>query len=445
MPRHATLPIAPHNLEAERTVIGALLTDPQAIFKVDARLAKQDFYDPVFGHIYQAIQCLSQKGTPVDFVTVTNTLKDSGKVQQIGGSAFLAELASNVPTSSHVENYADIVLEYSRRRQLATLATHLATLAYEDGKSASELIEHAEQEFLQLSHSSNTQKPVTLADMSADRFERYTMLYEADDPTEHYGTRTGFRGLDDLMTAMAPGQVIVLAGRPSMGKTALALDIARHVGLTQKKTVAIFSLEMTKEEIFDRIFGHLTGIEPWKLAKGMLTEKQFMNMGHAFDQLKGQPIFVDDDPDRTLINLRSKARRLQIEQGIDLLIVDYLQLIQVTDRSARENQTQKMTHISESIKQLARELHCPILALSQLNRDCERRPDKRPQLADLRDSGSIEQDADRVLMLYRESYYNEDCADPDLTDVYVRKNRHGPVGHVPLTFDKEKMSFVDRS
>ena len=198
---------------------------------------------------------------------------------------------------------------------------------------------------------------------------------------------------------------------------------------------------MTKEEIFDRIFGSESGITPWKLTRGVLSDKQFMSMGPTMDRLADAHIFIDDDSNRTLTSIRSKARRLQVEHGLDLLIVDYLQLIRVTDRFARENRTREMSYVSENVKELARELHVPILALSQLSRECEKRPDKRPQLSDLRDSGSIEQDADRVLMLYRDSYYNEDADDPAITDLYIRKNRHGPVGCVELRFDGEGMTF----
>lgn len=438
----ASIEKSPHNLEAERTVIGALLIDLEAIFKISARLRSDDFHDPVLGDIYNAIQQLSEKRTPVDFVTVADSLRDNKKIQQLGGSAFLAEITSNVPTASHVERYAKIVIGYSRRRQLAKLGQRITSLAYEEGKSSSDLIEQAEREFLKISHESTVHAPVMLAEMREERFDRYTTLYEADDATQLVGTRTGFPALDNLLTALAPGHFTVLAGRPSMGKTALALDIARHVGLAQHKTVAIFSLEMMKEDIFDRIFGSLSGISPWKLTKGLLSEDQFMQMGPVLDQLKNQQIYVDDDPDRSLINIRSKARRLQLQQPLDLLVIDYLQLIQVTDRSARENQTQKITHISESLKQLARELHCPVLALSQLSRECERRPDKRPQMSDLRDSGSIEQDADHVLMLYRDGYYDDAAEDTTLTDLYVRKNRHGPTGHIELRFDEAKMSFL---
>lgn len=431
----------PFSVEAETTVLGSILIDAEAMIDVRRLLKPEDFYDATHRAIYSAMTALYDAREPIDFVTVSEALRGNDRIEGLGGAAFLAELTQSVPTSSHAMSYAQIVREKSLRRQLERLAHRLAATAHDGKGSAAELLEQTEREFLQLSQSSASKEPISLADMRSERFDRYAALYEADDPSLLMGTRTGFKELDDLLTAMAPGHLIVLAGRPSMGKTALALDIARDVGLEQGKNVAIFSLEMTKEEIFDRIFGSLTGIQPWKLTKGLLTEEQFLDMGPSFDRLDGQRIFIDDDPDRTLVTIRSKARRLQLQHPLDLVVIDYLQLIQVNDRPANENQTQKLTFISESMKQLARELHCPVLALSQLNRETERRPDKRPQLSDLRDSGSIEQDADRVLMIYRDSYYNEDTAEPELTDLFVRKNRHGPIGQVQLRFDAHTTSF----
>lgn len=437
----ALVDIQPHSTDAERTVLGALLLDPEAIFRIADKLQSADFYDPVYRAIFEAIGTLMTEGTPVDFVTVCDRLRGCRPVERSGGSAFVAELAAGVPTSSHVEQYADIVLEKSRRRQLLKLGREVEQLAVEEGHTASDLIEKAEQEFLKLSQSSTSHAPTMLADMRSERYDHYVELYEADDPTEHIGTRTGFPDLDHILTAMAPGQLIVLAGRPSMGKTALALDIARNVGLDQKKPVAIFSLEMSKEEIFDRIFGSVSAIEPWRLSKGAVNEEEFLKMGPALDRLAEARIVIDDDSDRSLTAIRSKARRLQMQQPLSLVIVDYMQQIDARSRRADENQTQRMSVVSESLKQLARELQCPVLALCQLNRKCEERTDKRPQLSDLRDSGSIEQDADRVLMLYRDGYYDEDTADLTLTDVYIRKNRHGPTGHVELRFNNTSMEF----
>jgi len=442
MSRPTLIEMAPHSTEAERTVIGALLLDPEGIFRVDNQLRPDDFFDPVYRDIYGAIQQLSEKGTPVDFVTVTDKLQDNKRLQQIGGSAFLAQLSSDVPTSSHIALYADIILEKSRRRQLGRIGNTIADLARQDKKSADELTEMAEQEFLKLSRQGTRNDPVLLADMRLERYEHYVTLYEADHPIEHCGIRTGFQEIDHLLTAIAPGQLVILAGRPGMGKTALALDIAASVAFDQNKVVAVFSLEMSKEEVFGRLFGKRLDVESWKLEKGRIEEQHFDQMGAVLDQFAEYPLYIDDDANTTLVNIRSKARRHQMQHGLDLLIVDYLQLIEVTDRLAGDNQTQRITYISKSLKRLARELRCPVLALSQLSRACDNRPDKRPQLSDLRDSGSIEQDGDRILMLYRESEYHEDCDDPDCTDVYIRKNRHGPKGRVELRFDKEKMSFT---
>ena len=236
---------------------------------------------------------------------------------------------------------------------------------------------------------------------------------------------------------------VVLAGRPGMGKTALALDIAANVAVDQGKSVTVCSLEMTKEQLFSRFLARRLGVTAWKLEKGSLDETDFERMGPVLDGFADHPLYIDDDVDTSLVNIRSKARRQQMQHGLDLLIVDYLQFIEVTDRLAGDTQTQRITYISKSLKQLARELHCPVIALSQLSRACDHRPDKRPQLSDLRDSGSIEQDADSVLMLYRESEYHEDCDDPDLTDLYIRKNRHGPGGLVELSFERERMTFHD--
>jgi len=442
MPISSALATAPHSTEAERTVIGALLLDPEAIYRVATQLTPADFYDPVHRDIYAAILQLSETGAPVDFVTVSTKLQGNAAVQQSGGSGFLADLAAEVPTASHIGQYADIVLQRSRRRRLAEIGDRIARLAHAEDQTADELIEKAEREFLSLTRQESAADPSRLADLRSERYDHYVTLYESDDPAAHYGIRTGFPELDDILTALAPGQLIVLAGRPGMGKTALALDIARNVAVEQRKAVSIFSLEMSKEEMFDRLFAKSLGIECWKLSKGLLTEDEFARMGPLLDEFDDYPVYVDDDSNTTLVNIRSKARRHQMRHGLDLLIVDYLQLIEVTDRLAGENQTQRITYISKSLKALARELGCPVLALSQLSRECDRRPDKRPVLSDLRDSGSIEQDGDRILMLYRESEYDDDCDDPDRTDVYVRKNRHGPTGHVALRFDRKTMSFT---
>ena len=350
-------------------------------------------------------------------------------------------MAADVPTASHVNQYAAIVRDKSRRRQLAAVGRKIASISQDANQSADELTEQAEQEFLTLSRQASIREPSQLGSLGPDRYEHYAALYEADDPTAHYGIRTGFAALDQKLTGLAPGQLIVVAGRPGMGKTAFALDVARHVSFDQKKSVCLISLEMSTEEMFDRLLAKQLKLPTWRLGKGELTEEEFARMGPALDGLRELPLFIDDDPCSDLVHLRSKARRQQLQHGLDLLIVDYLQLIEVTDRAASENQTQRISHISKSLKRLARELYCPVMALSQLSRACELRTDKRPLLSDLRDSVSIEQDGDRILMLYREGEYFEDCENPDLTDLFIRKNRHGPTGSVELRFDRNTMTF----
>ena len=302
-------------------------------------------------------------------------------------------------------------------------------------------LERAEGKLLALSRHIVESKPQHIADIGAESYDCYARLHEATDKTAFFGLLTGFRDLDLMLTGLPAGSLTIVAARPSVGKSCFALDIARHVSAVQGKNVALFSLEMTKQEIMDRTIAGFLGVEAWRLKKGQLTQADFERMGTLFDQLKEHPLYIDDDPDTTIGNLRSKARRQQMERGLDLLVIDYLQLIEVTDRAAGENRTQQVSYISRSLKNLARELGAPIIALSQLSRAVEQRTPPIPVLSDLRESGGIEQDSDVVLMLYREEVYNEDCTDPGTTDVYVRKNRNGPTGRVSLFFDKEKMSF----
>ncbi len=425
----------PHSVEAERNTLGALLLDPDKLADVASELKPADFHDPLHRAIYKAMLSLQERHTPVDFVTLHDELKDHEQLQATGGAAFLAQLATNVPTSSNAAAYARIIREKSLYRRLIEVGQTMTALASAEEIPADEAIERAEQELLALSRHSSTTKPQHIADIGAESYERYARLHEATDKTALFGIRTGFPSLDQLLTGLTPGHLMVVAARPSMGKTSLALDIARHVAGEQGKQVAIFSLEMAKQELMDRIIAGMLGIETWKLKKGDLTQADFERMGTIFDGLRKHPIYIDDDPDTTIANLRSKARRQQMEFGLDLLVIDYLQLIEVTDRASGENRTQQVSHISRSLKNLARELGCPIVALSQLSRSVEQRSPPIPILADLRDSGSIEQDADSVVMLYRESAYNEDVANVDATDLYVRKNRNGPTGRVEVNFD----------
>jgi replicative DNA helicase len=434
--------IGPSALAAERVLLGALLLDPDRYVDVSSVVRPEDFRDPVHGRIFAAIARLHDERRGVDFVTVGESLKTDEELQAIGGNGFLAELAGSVPTSSHAAHYAALIRDTSLRRRLAETGRAISSLAENEDVSSTEALERAEQRLLVLSHQSPKSAPTHIADIGSEAYDRYTAIHQATDKTALYGLRTGFAELDHLLTGLQGGQLHIIAARPSMGKSSLAIDIGRHVAAEQRKNVAVFSLEMSRQELMDRVVAGYLGVDAWTLKKGQLTESDFQRLGTLMDGLRAHPLYIDDDADTTLVNLRSKARRHQLEHGLDLLIIDYLQLIEVTDRASGENRTQQVSHISRSLKNLARELDCPIIALSQLSRSVEQRSPPIPILSDLRESGSIEQDADTVLMLYRQGAYNEDCEQPNLTDVYVRKNRHGPTGRVELMFDAGRMSFL---
>lgn len=444
MPADTVVP-RPHSLAAERTAIGALLLDPDRIVDVAPVIQAADFFDPTCRAVYEAICRLYEERKPIDYVTVAEVLKGHKAFPLVGDPHFfLTGLANNVPTASHAGHYATIVRDRAMQRQLLDVAEAISEFARDEKLPAVEALERAEQGLLAISRHVKDSKPQHIAELGVETYERYMRLEEATDKTALFGLTTGFRDLDHVLTGLPPGSLVVVAARPSMGKSSLALDIARNAAATQGKNVAFFSLEMSKQEIMDRIIAGFLGVEAWRLKKGQLEPQDFSRMGTLFDQLKNHPLYIDDDPDTTISNIRSKARRQQMEYGLDLLVIDYLQLIETTDRASGENRTQQVSHVSRSLKNLARELGCPVVAVSQLSRSTENRNPPIPILSDLRDSGSIEQDADIVLMLYRESYYNEDCENPDETDVFVRKNRNGPTGRVTLRFQKTRMSFADR-
>jgi replicative DNA helicase len=432
----------PHSLDAEQTLLGALLLDGERMIDVAPIVAAADFYDPLHRTVYAAIERMHESRLPVDPVTVADTLRGEDQLSTRGGITFLMTLADNLPTASHAVRYAEIVRDKSLRRKLAAIGDTIAASARDDACTAIESMERAEHHLMALARRGSMNLPQHIADIGGESYDRYARLHAAEDKTALFGVRTGFHELDQMLTGLQPGSLMIISARPGMGKTSLALDIGRNVAALQRKNVALFSLEMSKQEVMDRIIAGELGIDAWRLKKGELSADDFARMGKLFDGLRDHPIYLDDGPDTTLANLRSKARRQQLEHGLDVLIIDYLQLIEVTDRGVvGENRTQQVSHISRSLKNLARELQCPIIALSQLSRSVEQRSPPIPILSDLRESGSIEQDADVVLMLYREDAYNEDAGDKGATDVYIRKNRSGPTGRVGLLFDHAKMSF----
>jgi replicative DNA helicase len=362
----ATIPtLGPSALEAERVLLGSLLIDPDRFLDVAPTLRSDDFRDSLNRDIYATMVRMHDERRPVDFVTITQELQAHPMLQAIGGSAYIAHLCDNVPTTSHAPRYAELIRDAALKRRLAEAGQSISTFANEPGTDAHDALERAEQQVLALSRHSQKAEPHHIAEIGSEAYDRYAALHTATDKESLHGIRTGFSELDHQLTGLQPGHLLIVAARPSMGKTSLALDIARQVAGIQKKNVAIFSLEMTRQELMDRMVAGFLGIEAWMLKKGQLSEADFQRLGTLMDDLRAHPLYVDDDPDTTLVNIRSKARRQQMQYGLDLLIIDYLQLIEVTDRASGENRTQQVSHISRSLKNLARELNCPIIALSR--------------------------------------------------------------------------------
>ncbi len=432
----------PHSTEAERTVIGALLLDPDAIIKVSDFLVAADFYDPTYRDIYAAMFELYSNHEPVDFVTVNAKLMNNTKLQEIGGSAFLAQLTSEVPTSSHIYQYGQIVKTKAIHRRIIAAGQKIVGLGYSEDTLIPELLDDVEKTVFEISNTFLKDKFVHIRQILEERYERFAELHESDEDVLK-GVPTGFHVLDAKFSGFQPSDLIILAARPSMGKTALALNIAQNAAIKFGKSVGIFSLEMSKEQLVDRLFASMLGVDSWKLQKGKLEDSDFQNMGPIMDELNKANIFIDDSVASSIPELRAKARRLQMEHGLDMLIVDYLQLMSTGNPSYAGNRVQEISEISRSLKQIGRELHIPILALSQLSRAVESRPGNIPVLSDLRESGSIEQDADIVMMMYREDYYEEDSDRPGMTDIYIRKHRNGPIGRVELMFKKDHLRFYD--
>jgi replicative DNA helicase len=433
----------PHSVDAERTVLGALLLDPEAIVKVSDLLTPADFYDPMHRMIYEAIYGLYTQHEPIDFVTVSSKLADNKKIQEVGGSAFLAELATSVPTSSHIYQYGQIVKTKSVHRRIIEAGQKISALGYEVERPVADLIDEVEKTIFAISNTFLKDKFVHIREILDARYEKFAEMHEAGGDDTVKGVPTGFIGLDAKLSGLQPSDLIILAGRPSMGKTALALNIAMNAAVKSHKTVGIFSLEMSKEQLVDRLFASMLGVDSWKLQRGKLDDIDFQRMGPIMDSLNKANLFIDDTVAASMPEFRAKARRLQMEHGLDLIVIDYLQLMSTGNNSYAGNRVQEISEISRTLKQIGRELHVPILALSQLSRAVETRPGNIPALSDLRDSGSIEQDADVVMMMYREDYYEEDSDRPGMTDIYIRKHRNGPVGRVELHFKKEQMRFYD--
>ncbi|MEK7626854.1 MAG: replicative DNA helicase [Patescibacteria group bacterium] len=444
MPKKTTraneLKLPPQDLESERSVLGALLLDKNAVIQVADSIAPSDFYETKNQRVYEAVMELFSKGEPIDILTVSHILKEKKELASVGGVEYLTELVSATPTSAHVSHYANIVKEQRVRRDLIQAAFEINERTF-DERNFEDLLESVEQKIFSISQRSRPQKFVQLKDELPAAYERLEKLHQGEKGMLR-GVATQFTELDNILSGLQPSDLIILGARPSYGKTSLVLDIARQAATVSKKSVAIFSIEMSREQIIDRLISGQAQIPLWRLRTGRLNdEMEFSLVQQALDELSKSRIFIDDTASPTLLQMRSMARRLQIEHGIDLIIIDYLQLIQ--PRTSSDNIVQQVTEISRGLKALARELNVPVLAVSQLSRDVEKREVKIPRLSDLRESGSLEQDADVVLLIYRKDRDRLDApeSEKNITEIIIAKHRNGPVGSIKLMFDPEKVGF----
>ncbi len=431
----------PQNAEAEASLLGALLIDSDAIVKIADNLAPHDFFDKRNERIYEAIVQLYEHREAIDVLTLSDRLKNNGYLDSVGGPAYLTELTNFVPTAAHVEQYAEIVAQKAMRRRLITASREIVGLGYDETKQLRELIEEAESRLFQVSQQHIKQDVISLEAILAESFDRLDDLHK--DKQKIRGVPTGFKDLDNTLAGFQKSDLIILAARPAMGKTALALNFAHNIAVQSTQPVLIFSMEMSKEQLVDRLLSMESGVDAWALRTGNLTDTDFEKIGHAMGTLSEAPIYIDDSPGITMSDLRTKARREAHQRPLGLIIVDYLQLMSGGSRFGTDysNRVQEISEISRGLKGVARELNVPVLALSQLSRSVESRSPQIPQLADLRESGSIEQDADVVAFIYREEYYNPDTDRKKITDIFIKKHRNGPTGGVELYFDNEKQRF----
>lgn len=430
----------PQNIDAEASLLGAILIDSDAIVKIADQITTDDFFDDRHRHIYDAIAKLYEKRSAIDVLTLSDHLKGSGYLDMVGGPAYLTELTNFVPTAAHAEQYADIIAQKSMRRRLIAAGKEITQVGNDESKGVRELIEEAETKLFDVSQQHIKQNIVSLETILADSFERLDDLHK--DKEKIRGIPTGFKDLDNMLAGLQRSDLFILAARPSMGKTALALNLAHNVAVQAKEPVLLFSLEMSKEQLVDRLLSMESGVDAWALRTGNLTDADFEKIGHAMGTLSEAEIYIDDTPGITVSDMRTKARREAHRRPLGLIIVDYLQLMSGGSKFGGDaNRVQEISEISRGLKGVARELNVPLIALSQLSRSVESRSPQIPQLADLRESGSIEQDADVVAFIYREEYYNPETDRKKLTDVFIKKHRNGPTGAVELYFDNEKQRF----
>lgn len=434
------LKLPPQDIEAERSVLGALMLDKNAIIRVADLIMPHDFYQPAHIKIFEAIFELFEKNEPIDILSVTKKLKDKNLLTEIGGSSYLTDLINSVPTASHISYYAKIVSQKKTLRDLISASTEINEKIFDASEDPEDLLDDIEQKIFSISQKSRPQNFVPIKDELKAAYERIEKLHQGERGLR--GVTTGFDELDNYLSGLQRSDLIILGARPSLGKTALCLDIARNAAIKTGIPVGIFSLEMSRDQIIDRLIASEAQVALWKLRTGRLTDAiEFEMIQEALDRLSKAPIFIDDTPSANIIQIRSMVRRLQVEHGLGLLVVDYLQLIQ--PRNHTENMVAAMTEVSRGLKGLARELEVPILAAAQLSRAVEQRDIKIPKLSDLRESGSLEQDSDVVLFIYRKDREKLDpsAEEQNTAEIIIAKHRNGPLATVKLKFDSEKVSF----
>ncbi len=422
--------IPPNDIEAEQSVLGSMIIDKDAITTAVEILTENDFYRPDHQKIFKAIAELFFKGEPVDLITLKNKLEQEGIFEQVGGIKYIGTLANSVPTSAHIKKYSKIVEEKSLLRKLIKFSQTLSSMSYEANDNVETIIEFAQKSIFDIMQNRHTEEFSHIKDVLPKTFEKIEQTY--NNKGETIGLATGFLDLDMKTAGLQPSDLILIAARPSMGKTAFALNIAQYVSVRNNIPIAIFSLEMSKEQLVNRILSAEAHIDAQKLRTGDLDPEDWLNIVQSMGPLSSAPIYIDDTPSITVNEVRSKCRKLKLEKGLGLVIIDYLQLMSANPNTKGDNRQQEISEISRSLKALAREIDAPVIALSQLSRACEARADHRPMLSDLRESGAIEQDADIVAFLYRDEYYNPDTEKKGVAEVIIAKQRNGPTGTIDL-------------
>jgi replicative DNA helicase len=427
------LKVPPHSLQAEQSVLGGLLLDNEAWDQIADLVTEEDFYRRDHRLIYRAIGGLLDQGEPCDVVTLSEWLENQRKLDDVGGLAYLSVLANDTPSAANIRAYAQIVRESSVLRQLASVGTEIASSAYApEGRRSPELLDHAEQLVFRIADGGNNRGSgfQNIKDLLGKAVDRIDMLFHQDSPLT--GVSTGFTDLDDMTAGLQPSDLIIVAGRPSMGKTTFAMNVAENAAIKHKVATAVFSMEMPGDQLAMRMMSSLGRIDQHKVRTGKLDDDDWPRLTSAVSILAEAPLFIDDTPALSPSELRARARRLKREHGLGLIVIDYLQLMQVP--GGGENRTNEISEISRNLKALAKEMAVPVIALSQLNRSLEQRPNKRPVMSDLRESGAIEQDADVIIFIYRDEVYNEDSPDKGTAEIIIGKQRNGPIGMRRLTF-----------